>query len=106
MRFEYDRIDGARFKRELAVLNMQPGAFARIFGVNLNVVKRWLRDEQDIPPWVRIVTTMMVDDAGMIVVARRTAAAAIKVDKLHPERGEYPYHARRDLPADLEQGED
>ncbi|MFC5509302.1 hypothetical protein [Bosea massiliensis] len=106
MRFEYDRIDAARFRRELAVLNMQPGAFARIFGVNLNVVKRWTRGEQDIPPWVRTVTAMMIDDAGMIVVARRAAATAIKLDKLHPERGEYPYHARRELPTDLEAGDD
>lgn len=106
MRFEYDRIDGVRFRQSLAQLRMPVGAFARTFGVNLRVAQRWERDEQDIPPWVRVVLDMMLDNPGMIVVARRTAAAAIRSDKMHTERGEFPYHAMRQLPDDFEAGDD
>ncbi len=106
MRFEHDRLNGKRFRSELAILKMPAGAFARMFGVNLKVVQRWMRDEQDIPPWVRVALAMLVDDPGMIVVARRAAAEAIRLDKLHPERGEYPYRTARELPVDLEAGDD
>ncbi|MGT2467431.1 hypothetical protein ACVOMV_24980 [Mesorhizobium atlanticum] len=49
-RSEYSRMTGTEFNRVLKELELPGYGFARIFGVRPDVVKRWLRGEQDIPP--------------------------------------------------------
>ena len=79
------------FNAALRNLDMPSDAFARITGSNPKSVARWRKGQQDIPPWVPVLLAVLLDDPGNVVVARRAAAAMIRRDNEHPERGEYPY---------------
>ncbi len=103
-RFTYRRLTDKEFTLELARRNMTPGAFARIFGVNLNTANRWASGELDIPPWVPIALTLLSLEGGL-GTARMAAAAFIAADNAYPERGDFPYLRERELPADVEQGD-
>jgi hypothetical protein len=89
-RFIYDRMTGRDLSEALRELAMPPNAFARIFGVRPEVMSRWLKGDQDIPPWVYPVTRLL-SLPHALGEARVAAAEHIKEDREHPERGEYPY---------------
>lgn len=99
MRFDYDRMSARQFSEALRSLAMKPATFARLFGVNDRVVRKWIASEQDIPPWVSQAVELM-RLPGAFTVARDVAALMIRADKENPERGEYPYQAGRQWPDD------
>ena len=89
-RFEYTRMNGKELHETFAELGMPPYGFARIFGVKPDTVKKWLRDQQDIPPWVYVALSLLYVD-GALGAARQAAAEHIKVDNRRPAAGEFPY---------------
>ena len=92
-RFEYDKMKDTEFQERLAALDIEIGTFARITGVNLTTVERWVttgKKKQDIPPWVHLMLTYMEEPEGM-VLARDVAADIINKDNMFPKRGEYPF---------------
>lgn len=95
-RFEYDRLTGGELDVALRELDLPPYGFARIFGTRANVVKKWLRDEQDIPAWV-FVAIALLRQPGALSAARQAAAQHIRVDNRYPNRGQYPYERGGDL---------
>lgn len=99
MRFDYDRMSARQFSEALRGIDMSPSTFARLFGVNEAVVRRWLRGLLDIPIWVAPVVEML-RRPGNIRIAREVAALTIRADKENPARGEYPYQAGRQWPDD------
>lgn len=103
-RFEYERMNPKDFRDELAAIDMPANAFARIFGINSNVVERWVKGEQDIPAWVYVAFSLLRLPEGFST-ARQAAAQHIKKDNLRPQLGEYPYLSAQDEDF-LEGGED
>lgn len=103
-RFEYERMKAEDFRKELTAIDMPAHAFARIFGVNSNVVDRWTKGEQDIPAWVYVALSLLRLPEGLST-ARQAAAQHIKTDNLRPELGEYPYLSPQDADF-LEGGEE
>lgn len=89
-RFEYTRLTGKELSEDLSDLGMEPKTFCRIFGVNPNVMTRWLKDEQEPPPWVHVAMALLFLP-GAIPEARKAAAEHIKIDREHPEKGEFPF---------------
>jgi DNA-binding transcriptional regulator YiaG len=49
----------AQLRAALASLDMTQRGFARYCGANERTVRRWLEDEQDIPPWVPVMLRLM-----------------------------------------------
>jgi DNA-binding transcriptional regulator YdaS (Cro superfamily) len=94
-RFEYERMKPNDFRDELAAIDMPSKAFARIFGVNSNVVDRWIKGDQDIPAWVYVALSLIRLPEGFST-ARQAAAQHIKKDNLRPELGDYPYLSSQD----------
>lgn len=94
-RFDYVRMTGDQLRHALRDIDMQPAAFCRIFGVNGNVMGRWLKDEQDVPPWVYVTLRLLSAGPHMLAIAREAAAEHIRSDNDFPDRGEFPYRARR-----------
>lgn len=89
-RFEYTRMNGQELHETFVELGMPPYGFARIFGVKPDTVKKWLRDQQDIPPWVYVALSLLYVD-GALGAARQAAAEHIKLDNRRPAAGEFPY---------------
>lgn len=90
-RFEYTRMTAQQFSDALEEIDLPAPAFSRIYGVRLEVVERWLKGEQDIPPWVFIALWLMREIPSGTAIARSAAANHIKLDRKYPKRGEYPY---------------
>lgn len=90
-RFEYQKMTAREFSDALAEIDLPPKAFARIFGVRPEVVQRWIRDEQDIPPWPFICLWLLREIPEGIAIARSAAANHIKTDRDNPGRGDFPY---------------
>ncbi|TIR24002.1 MAG: hypothetical protein E5X34_13180 [Mesorhizobium sp.] len=95
-RFEYSRMNGTELHETFTELGMPPYGFARIFGVKPDTVKKWLRDQQDIPPWVYVALSLLYVD-GALGAARKAAAEHIKFDNKRPAAGEFPYLNGGDL---------
>ncbi|RWC91671.1 MAG: hypothetical protein EOS72_03175 [Mesorhizobium sp.] len=89
-RFEYARMNGKELHETLTEIGMPPYGFARIFGVKADTVKKWLRDQQDIPPWVYVALSLLHVD-GALGAARQAAAEHIKKDNKRLSAGEFPY---------------
>src|SRR5690606_10889095 len=79
-RFEYARMSADDFSKALHDIDLAPPAFARIFGVRIEVVTRWLKGEQDIPPWVFVVCWLLREIPNGIAIARTAAANHIARD--------------------------
>lgn len=90
-RFEYKRMTGADLAAWLHELDLPADAFCRIFGVRPEVMARWLKDEQDIPPWVFVVVWLLKETPNGNAIARTAAANHIRIDRKFPDRGEFPY---------------
>lgn len=90
-RFEYQKMTGREFSAALAEIDLAPKAFARIFGVRPEVVQRWIKGEQDVATWVFPVMWLLREIPEGIAIARSAAANHIKIDRDHPDRGEFPY---------------
>lgn len=90
-RFEYARMSAKDFREALDEIDLPPQAFARIFGVRIEVVTRWLKGDQDIPPWAFVVLWILREVPNGIAIARTAAANHIVRDREHEERGEFPY---------------
>lgn len=90
-RFEYRRITGRELSEALDDLDLPAKAFCRIFGVNPQVMTRWLRGDQETPPWVFPVIWLLREIPEAVAIARSAAASHIVRDNEHPSRGEYPY---------------
>ncbi|WP_378952149.1 hypothetical protein [Mesorhizobium sp. ANAO-SY3R2] len=95
-RFEYDRMTAEDFRAALEGLDLPAKGFARIWGVRAGTVGKWVKGEQDIPPWVYVAFALMRQD-GAMVTARDAAANMIRRDNLRPQLGEYPYAAGGDF---------
>lgn len=89
-RFEYDRLTGKQLSDDLRSLDMPPNAFCRIFGVRKEVMGRWLKDAQEIPPWVYIALRLLALPHAL-GEARAAAAEHIKFDRENPQNGQFPY---------------
>ena len=89
-RFEYERITGEELSALLATIEWQPKTFARIFGVRPDRLTKWIRGEEDAPPWVGVVVRMLAAHPANPPLARRLAADAIRTDRNRPEI-EFPY---------------
>jgi len=93
-RFEYELMKPDEFMAALDKLEINIKTFARLTGVGLKTIERWIekRDDkrQDIPPWVRLMLEYMGERGGM-VLARDVAAEMIRLDNLFPDYGEFPY---------------
>ncbi|RWM29428.1 hypothetical protein [Mesorhizobium sp.] len=89
-RFEYSRMTAPELNRVLKELELPGYGFARIFGVRPDTVRKWLRGELDIPPWVFVALSLLYLD-GARHEARRVAGLHIKRDNHYPNRGEFPY---------------
>lgn len=94
-RFEYKRMTGEELRTELLDMAMPVFAFARIFGVRPQTVKKWLRDENDIPPWVHVALGLLRLE-GALSEARQLAAEHIIRDNQRPGAGEFPFLERAD----------
>lgn len=90
-RFEYTRLTGRQIGDALAEIDLLPAAFCRIFGVRKEVMRKWLKDEQEPPPWVFVVLWLLREVPNGIAIARTAAANHIRLDREHPEYGEFPY---------------
>ena len=93
-RFEYELMKPDEFMAALDNLEINIKTFARLTGVGLKTIERWIeeRDDkrQDIPPWVRLMLEYM-NEPGAMVIARDVAAEMIRLDNLFPDDGEFPY---------------
>src|SRR5690606_33821011 len=72
-RFDYVRMTGAELADDLAVIDMQASAFCRIFGANGETMKKWMRDDLEIPPWVPVALALLKAGPHMTVIARGEA---------------------------------
>lgn len=90
-RFEYARMSAKDFREALDEIDLPHDAFARIFGVRIEVVRRWLKGEQDIPAWCFPVLWILREVPNGIAIARTAAANHIVRDREHPDRGDFPY---------------
>ena len=105
-RFVYRRISNIEFQKELNRQGISSRAVARIFGVPRRTTEKWWSGSQpDIPPWVPIALTLLTLPNG-ISTARMAAAAMIEEDNLRPEAGRFPYLKARNMPPDMEEGDD
>lgn len=104
-RFTYRRLSSQEFNNALKEQDLPWQAFARIFGVNLNTVRKWVAGNEDVPRWVPIALTLLTlpNAHG---TARMAAATFIEKDNLRPDLGDFPYLKDRALPSDVDQGED
>lgn len=90
-RFEYQKMTAREFSAALREIDLPPDAFARIFGVRKEVVARWLKGTQDVPPWVFVVLWILREVPNGIAIARTAAANHIAQDRKYVERGPFPY---------------
>lgn len=97
-RFSYARMSAEDFSKALRDMDLPPPAFARIFGVRIEVVTRWLKGEQDIPPWCHVACWLMREVPNGVAIARTAAANHIVRDHKYPARGEFPYLTIPDQP--------
>lgn len=84
-------MSAADFSLALREIDLAPPAFARIFGIRIEVVTRWLKGEQDIPPWAFVALWLMREVPNGVAIARTAAANHIARDTKYPQRGEFPY---------------
>ena len=104
-RFVYRRLTSQEFNKALEEQGLPWQAFARIFGVNLNTVRKWVAGTEDVPRWVPTALTLLTLP-NALGTARMAAAAFIEKDNRRPELGDFPYLKDRSLPADADQGDD
>lgn len=90
-RFDYRRMTAREFSEALREIDLQPDAFARIFGVRKEVVGRWLSGTQDVPSWPFVALWLLREIPNGIAIARTAAANHIEIDREHPDRGRFPY---------------
>lgn len=102
-RFRYRRMTPKEFRDELQEIDLPPHAFARIFGVRPETITKWMKGDQDIPPWPFVALWLMREIPEGIAIARTAAANHIEFDNENPWRGEFPYLK---IPDDSDQGED
>ena len=95
-RFSYDRITPERLSAFFTEQDWSPNTFARIFGCDPKRVGKWLKGEEDAPPWVYPVVCILDEVPGAIPEARKAAADMIRLDRKHPEHGEYPYRQHQE----------
>lgn len=90
-RFRYRRMTPKEFRDELQEIDLPPHAFARIFGVRPETITKWMRGENEIPPWPFVVLWLLREIPNGIAIARTAAANHIEFDNKFPDRGEFPY---------------
>jgi hypothetical protein len=59
-RYRYNRITGEQFSQALSDLRMGDVLFARLSGATDRRVQRWMRGEEEIPPFVPVLCSLLM----------------------------------------------
>ncbi|MGB7335664.1 MAG: hypothetical protein WBD01_07735 [Salaquimonas sp.] len=89
-RYKYDSMTAQEFRIALNGLDMPYMEFCRLTGANERTVKKWLENEQDIPPWASLALHLFKNSPNGTKDADAWAAKNVQSDTEQPGI-RYPY---------------